>query len=440
VDVAFYRILVEGIEEEERGNLVEIMASRMGKTIAKEEQERIEEIAEGHPMATYLLVSNKERVGITNLENFKRGLDFSRDTDVKEYMERVIKKSVGLKAYGLLKDLSVIEEEMDGAIMDEILRNPEEMGELFDASIMERRGDKIGWKYNQINEAVSEDTPERHRLAIEYYKKKWETHKDVKDRIEMLYHMVKKDYIREILDAFVGLASEIRMEDPVMRLLPKVGEEIKNHVIEEERRLVFGTLGNIYWSISNYKGKAENCKKAITAYGEALKVYALKDFPIDYAMTQNNLGATYKTLAEVEDKTRNCRKAITAYEEALKVRKLEDFPMDYAATQNNLGNAYSTLAEVEEKVENSKKAITAYGEALKVYTLKNFPMDYAMTQNNLGNAYKTLAEVEDKAENCKKAITAYEEALNIYTKEEFPEVYQIVERNLKILLDFCKNH
>ena len=32
---------------------------------------------------------------------------------------------------------------------------------------------------------------------------------------------------------------------------------------------------------------------------------------------------------------------------ALEVRTLDQFPMDYAVTQNNLGAAYRTLAEVE---------------------------------------------------------------------------------------------
>ena len=129
--------------------------------------------------------------------------------------------------------------------------------------------------------------------------------------------------------------------------------------------------------------------------------------------------------------------AINAYEEALNVYTLDRFPMDYAMTQNNLGTAYRTLGEVEAKPENCKKAINACEEALKVRTLDRFPMDYAMTQNNLGNAYGTLGEVEAKPENCKKAINAYEEALKVFTKEEFPEIYPRVKSNLRKVIDFC---
>ena len=197
-------------------------------------------------------------------------------------------------------------------------------------------------------------------------------------------------------------------------------------------------IGDIYWDLSQYQHKAENCNKAIRAYKEALKVYTLDRFPMDYAMTQNNLGNAYSTLAEVEAKAENCKKAIRAYREALKVYTLDRFPMQYAMTQNNLGTAYGTLAQVEAKAENCKKAIKACEEALKVYTLACFPMDYAGTQNNLGAAYSTLAEVEAKAENCKKAIKACEEALKVFTKEDFPEIFPLVEHNIIGLLKFCK--
>ena len=189
-------------------------------------------------------------------------------------------------------------------------------------------------------------------------------------------------------------------------------------------------LGFAYLRLAEVEEKPENCKKAIRAYEEALKIRTFERFPVDYAMTQNNLGLAYWTLAEVEEKPENCKKAIRACEEALKVRTLERFPMDYATTRNNLGNAYTTLAEVEGKAENCKKAIRAYEEALKIRTFERFPMQYAMAQNNLGTAYTTLAQVEGKAENCKKAIRAYEEALKVRTFEHFPMDYAMTQNNL----------
>ncbi|TAK60247.1 MAG: tetratricopeptide repeat protein, partial [Bacteroidetes bacterium] len=85
------------------------------------------------------------------------------------------------------------------------------------------------------------------------------------------------------------------------------------------------------------------------------------------------------------EKSANCKHAIRAYESALKVSTLEEFPMDYAMTQNNLGNAYSTLAEVEEKSANCKHAIRAYESALKVFSKEEFPEVYPLIIANYKN-------------------------------------------------------
>ena len=82
--------------------------------------------------------------------------------------------------------------------------------------------------------------------------------------------------------------------------------------------------------------KAEYMKTAIQAYEEALKVTIINRFPMDYAMTQNNIGNAYRTLAEAESKAENCQKAIQAYEEAQRVFTMEDFPDTYQLIQNNL--------------------------------------------------------------------------------------------------------
>ena len=89
-------------------------------------------------------------------------------------------------------------------------------------------------------------------------------------------------------------------------------------------------------------------------------------------------------LLRVRDKEENLAKAIRAYEEALKIKTLEKYPIDYAMTQNNLGNAYGTFSEVRDREENLTKAVRAYEEALKIRTIEKYPLDYARTQNNLG--------------------------------------------------------
>ena len=77
--------------------------------------------------------------------------------------------------------------------------------------------------------------------------------------------------------------------------------------------------------------------------------------------------------------------SIEACEDALKIRTLDPFPMDYAMTQNNLGNTYGTLGEVENKAENCRKSIAAYEEALKIFSEYEFPEPYKVIFRNLEN-------------------------------------------------------
>jgi len=78
--------------------------------------------------------------------------------------------------------------------------------------------------------------------------------------------------------------------------------------------------------------------------------------------------------------------AIERYQKALGACDLGNYPVSYALIQNNLGTAYLKLASVTNTKENLIKAIEAYKEALKVRTIETHPDGYATTQNNLGTA------------------------------------------------------
>jgi hypothetical protein len=72
----------------------------------------------------------------------------------------------------------------------------------------------------------------------------------------------------------------------------------------------------------------------------------------------------------------------------LKVYTLSEYPLDYAVTQDNLGDVYSALAEVKDKEENLSKAARAYEEALKVYTLGRYPAQFRTTTAAMEKAKK----------------------------------------------------
>ena len=56
-----------------------------------------------------------------------------------------------------------------------------------------------------------------------------------------------------------------------------------------------------------------------------MRVYTEANFPIDWAMTQNNLGAAYADLP-TGDRGKSLRRAIACYEAALRVYTEADFP------------------------------------------------------------------------------------------------------------------
>jgi tetratricopeptide (TPR) repeat protein len=77
--------------------------------------------------------------------------------------------------------------------------------------------------------------------------------------------------------------------------------------------------GNREYEIGSVKPKASYITIAIKAYREALKITTVEKFPMDYAIAQNNIGTACRTLAKVEERALNCKKAIGAYKNALRI-------------------------------------------------------------------------------------------------------------------------
>jgi len=163
--------------------------------------------------------------------------------------------------------------------------------------------------------------------------------------------------------------------------------------------------------------RSANLHKAIIAYEAALRVWTEKDYPVDWATTQNNLGDVYREMP-IGDRSLNLRKAFTAFEAALRIFTEEDFPLDWAMIQNNLGNVYSDLIK-DDPSENFPKAIGAHNAAMRVYTETDYPVEWARSQNNLAIVYAKLS-TGDRSENIRKAIAASEAAMRVYTENDFP--------------------
>src|SRR6185436_16709319 len=110
--------------------------------------------------------------------------------------------------------------------------------------------------------------------------------------------------------------------------------------------------------------------------------------------------------------------AVQAFEEGLKIVSLIEYPVEYAMLQNNLGNAlqYASSGHI---VENNLRALGAYDEALKVRTRDTMPLEYANTIANKANCLWNLpddpARPEDggvRNRSCARAY--YQEARELF--------------------------
>ena len=107
---------------------------------------------------------------------------------------------------------------------------------------------------------------------------------------------------------------------------------------------------------------------AVQSFEAALEVVTLIDHPSEYAMLQNNLGNAMQ-YAPSGHPAENCRRAIEAYDEALKVRTRATTPLEYANTIANkahcLWSLPGDLHQVRAYYAEALDIFDAYGESEK---------------------------------------------------------------------------
>ena len=85
--------------------------------------------------------------------------------------------------------------------------------------------------------------------------------------------------------------------------------------------------------------RGKNVQNAVQNYKKALMIFLKDEYPVDYAMTQNNLGTAYTDLpsATPQQRAENVRNAIECYKAALEIYKKDEYPQDYCHTAANMG-------------------------------------------------------------------------------------------------------
>ena len=142
------------------------------------------------------------------------------------------------------------------------------------------------------------------------------------------------------------------------------------------------------------RGENVRLASAIAFYKKTLAIWTRDEFPLQWAMTQNNLGTALGQLGEWETGTARLEEAVAAFRAALLERTRDKVPQQWAKTQNNLGLALTTLGARESGTARLEEAVAACRAALLEYTRDKAPLQWAMTQNNLGIALRTYGERE----------------------------------------------
>jgi tetratricopeptide (TPR) repeat protein len=197
--------------------------------------------------------------------------------------------------------------------------------------------------------------------------------------------------------------------------------------------------------------RAEDCRKAIAASKQALRIYSesrgacriaekadaekyadeyadadanrhseehTEGNAEDYAEAKVLLWAAYSALAEIApfdgpDRKESCLRAIEACRDAIAIYERTD-PAEHADALRSLSYSYIAMAEIEEKAENCRRAIDACKKAMQYYTPERAPEEHADILRDLAVDYLALSEVQDREECSNKALKACKKACKIY--------------------------
>ncbi len=186
--------------------------------------------------------------------------------------------------------------------------------------------------------------------------------------------------------------------------------------------------GTCHWMLAQGQREMDShLRHAIAFYDTVLQYYTEKDFPNQWAMTQNNFGLAFLDLP-TGARGANLQIAAAAFEKALRVLTENQLSALWDIPLNNLGIVYLNLP-TSDRNENLLRAIAVFEKVLHVRSEKNSPISWAMTQSNLGIAYRNLS-VGDRNANLQKAITSFESALYILNEKDFPLQRATVQNNL----------
>jgi tetratricopeptide (TPR) repeat protein len=231
---------------------------------------------------------------------------------------------------------------------------------------------------SQLEDKLGIGTAAR-KTQLDFLKEALRTTKYSQGNSQMVYLLLENN-LDKLDDNFASL-----MGNWAKTKLSEVDNEIGFSIVK-----VISNFSNLIQQFS-LGNRAVNLEIAITGYEIALATFSRKYYPVEWAMTQNNLGVVYSDRLK-GDKGDNIEVAINCYQAALEEYTRDRHPQKWAITQNNLGAAYFERLKGD-RSENIQTAIKHYKTALEEYTRDEYPQEWEMTQSNLEEAYGARLKV-----------------------------------------------
>ncbi|MFD2869264.1 hypothetical protein ACFSY7_12285 [Kurthia populi] len=277
-----------------------------------------------------------------------------------------------------------------------------------------------------------------------------------------------KEYIRyRIAHCHLNLAEKFpeAKENYLLKAIKNL-EEVKNSSKSEMDFEFYSVLGGAYFELASIRNAVINLRKSREAHIKSLSLCNVKDFPMEYLITKNNIAITYIDTAEYEHSESNLREAIILlmeivhhdkvtrklawlvfnnlgrcfeklstvskteesyllrsakfYKEALEVVRLENDLDDYILSLNNLGNAYVLLLNVLREKEYADKALECFNEVFEIVEKSPNSYQYCTVLNNLGNAYYNLFSINQEIKTLKLALSYFEKSLEHKELQKLP--------------------
>lgn len=236
-------IPLEGILESDRDALFEVLMLRFDATIDDTTKEKIKHICEGHPVTMELLIRNSTRIDFTNFEHFGRdAISAIRSRHVEDFYRRLVNEILSEDALKLIKNLSILNTDIEGNIDRRIVENTygytacfERFNELLDTGLLlKKKESKKGYAftYKHVQEALLDAAPSNHSLAIKYYDNVIKVNANTPDYyVERLWHELhSKEHSKSALvEHFIQLAGIIPpTQKKAFKRLIEIGEALNS--------------------------------------------------------------------------------------------------------------------------------------------------------------------------------------------------------------------